>query len=562
MEFWLPVGLVVVVLAGFAFQARWRQRKLLGRLRAEWGHPTERTRDISAIAHYHRVFAADHEFPLDVRTGEDLNLDAVFAVLDRTESSIGQQLLYHRLRTTPASDNRAAFEALMTRFVEDARSRERIQALLSRLRGHPAEVWWLTQPGILETKRRDAVFPVLGLFVPAALLLTLVWSPALVAVILGVITNMIVRYATAPRLGAPLHPFRQVAPLLAAAEIARPLIASHGLPIGPSLSSDLARLRRLRRIAGWVGHDPMMSDDLTSAIHEAANMILLLDLALLVLAAREIRANGPALLRTVASVGTVDAAIGVASYRTGAAGWTRPVFELPSGAWTLLGLRHPLLPEAVPNSIELAPPRGVLVTGSNMSGKSTFLRTVGVTAILAQTVNTCLATCYRAPVLHVRSVIGRGDDLTAGRSYYRDEVEAVLSLVLASRSTRPHLFLFDELFRGTSTVERIAAAEATLVELISEDGAPSPHIVIAATHDRELVALLERTYAPFCFTDSIDAGGLSFDYRLRRGLARSWNAIALLEACGAPPRLVERALARTADLGDQRRPGETGPQGE
>ena len=158
------------------------------------------------------------------------------------------------------------------------------------------------------------------------------------------------------------------------------------------------------------------------------------------------------------------------------------------------GLRHPLLPEAVPNSIELAPPRGVLITGSNMSGKSTFLRTVGVNAILAQTINTCLATSYSAPVFSVRSLIGRSDDLTAGRSYYRDEVEAVLSLVRASRGSRPHLFLFDELFRGTSTIERIAAAEATLAELVHGDGrTPSPHIVIAATHDRELVALLERS---------------------------------------------------------------------
>ena len=169
-----------------------------------------------------------------------------------------------------------------------------------------------------------------------------------------------------------MRPFRQVAPLLAAAETARPLIATHGSPIGPSLASDLARLRRLKRIAGWVGHDPMMSDDLSSAVHEAANMVLLLDLCLLLFASREIRANGPALLRTVASVGTVDAAISVASFRVGTAGWTRPVFESRSGASSMLGLRHPLLPEAVPNSIELAPPRGVLITGSSMSGKSTF----------------------------------------------------------------------------------------------------------------------------------------------------------------------------------------------
>ena len=563
MVFWLPVGLVVVILAGFHLLTRRRRRKLLERLRAEWGRPTERTRDLSEIAHYHRVFAADRESPLDARTGEDLNLDAVFAVIDRAESDIGQQLLYHRLRTTPTSDDLAAFEALMTRLSEDAAARERIQVSLSRLRGHPGQVWWLTQPGILQTRRGDVVFPVLGLVVPVALMLTVVWPMALVAVILGVVVNMIVRYVTALRLGPPLGPFRQVAPLLAVAEVVRPLIAGYGLPVGSALSSDLARMRRLRRIARWVGHDPTTSDDLTDAIHETANMLFLLDLCLLVFASREIQAHGPALLRTVASVGTVDAAISVASYRVGAAGWTRPVFESPSGASTMLGLRHPLLPEAVPNSVELGPPRGVLITGSNMSGKSTFLRTVGVNAILAQTVNTCLATSYRAPVFIVRSLIGRSDDLTTGRSYYRDEVEAVLALVRASRGNRPHLFLFDELFRGTSTIERIAAAEATLAELIPGDGrSPSPHIVIAATHDRELVALLEGTYASYHFTDNLDADGLSFDYVLRRGPARSWNAIALLESCGAPPRLVDRALARTAGLAEQRRSGGTGPAGD
>lgn len=324
--------------------------------------------------------------PLDARTGEDLDLDAVFAVLDRTESDIGQQLLYHRLRTTPTPDDLAAFEALLTRLSEDAAARERVLVSLSGLRGHPGQVWWLTQPGILETRRRDAMFPVIGLVVPVALMLTSVWPVALVAVILGVIVNMIVRYVTAPRLGPPLGPFRQVAPLLVAAEAVRPLVAACGLPVGSALSSDLAGMRRLRRIARWVGRDPMTSDDLTNVIHEAANMLFLLDLVLLFLASREIGAHGPALVRTVASVGTVDAAISVASYRVGAAGWTRPVFESPAGASTMLGLRHPLLPEAVPNSIELGPPRGVLVTGSNMSGKSTFLRTVGVNAILAQTI--------------------------------------------------------------------------------------------------------------------------------------------------------------------------------
>ena len=98
-----------------------------------------------------------------------------------------------------------------------------------------------------------------------------------------------------------------------------------------------------------------------------------------------------------------------------------------------------------------------------MSGKSTFLRTVGVNVVLAQSINTCLARVYRAPVYQVRSCIGRSDDLIAGKSYYLVEVEAVLALRESERAAAPHLFIFDELFRGTNAVERIAAAEAVLV---------------------------------------------------------------------------------------------------
>jgi hypothetical protein len=81
--------------------------------------------------------------------------------------------------------------------------------------------------------------------------------------------------------------------------------------------------------------------------------------------------------------------------------------------------------------------------------------------ILALTFNTCLAGNYEAPTYQVRSCIGRSDDLFAGQSYYLVEVESVLALVRASERSDPHLFMFDELFRVTNDVERIAAAECS-----------------------------------------------------------------------------------------------------
>ncbi len=261
----------------------------------------------------------------------------------------------------------------MTRLAEDSAERERVQVSLVRLRGHSGDAWWLTQPGVLDIKRGDVFFPLLAPVVPVALLLATVWPAAPLLIILGILTNLTLRFVTAPRLSPLLDPFRQLGPLMAVAETFRPLIATDGAAVGPSLSSDLARLRRLRRISGWVSRDPTTSDDLTAFVFEAANMMLLLDVNALYFASKEIQANGPALLRTIATVGTVDAAISVASYRAGTTGWTRPIFQSRVAGSTMTDLRHPLLVAAVPNSLALAPPHGILVTGSNMSGKSTAL---------------------------------------------------------------------------------------------------------------------------------------------------------------------------------------------
>lgn len=304
--------------------------------------------------------------------------------------------------------------------------------------------------------------------------------------------------------------------------------------------------------SGWMA---TAATDVANVAYDYVNLFLLLDANGVYFGAPALRARAASLLRVVDAVGEIDAAVSVASFRAGTAIWTRPRF-LPAGAPSILtDLRHPLIDEAVPNSIALGPPHGILVTGSNMSGKSTWLRTLGVNVVLAQSINTALATGYAAPLLHVRSCIGRADDLLHGKSYYIVEVEAVLALVEASRSAEPHLFLFDELFRGTNAVERIAAAEAVLSELV----ATRTHVVVAATHDGELVDLLRDSYVPFHFSDRLGPDGLIFEYRLAAGPATTRNAITLLALRGASDRMVSRALARAASLDQQR--GRSGRSG-
>jgi DNA mismatch repair ATPase MutS len=206
---------------------------------------------------------------------------------------------------------------------------------------------------------------------------------------------------------------------------------------------------------------------------------------------------------------------------------------------------HPLIARPVANDVAIAAGEGLIVTGSNMSGKTTYLRTLGVTAVMAQTINTCPASVYRAPSLVIRTSIGRDDSLSEGKSYYMAEAESVLVSVAASTHGAPCLFLFDELFRGTNLVERLAAGEAALRTLL----APHPsHFAVVATHDGELVDLVAGLYRPVHFDGRLEDGELRFDFHVRPGRAMSRNAIALLQQLGAPASLIDRATTRAAEL--------------
>jgi MutS domain V len=542
-----------------------RKRRLL-EIRRTWGESIARERRLDAIAASHAErCAALGTRALDDRTWADLDLDDVFVALDRTTSTLGQHALYHRLRTAPVGDHLDEFETLVERLRGDDAARERAQLALSRLQDpHGYDIWWLGAPDALERRPWYSLFPILTAVTVTLAVAALFWSTAVVALVVMLAVNMAVRYATDARTIAIARSFRQLAPLIVTAESLRILDDSAHPSLTCPLRRDVPSLARLKLISRWVNGNPFMLSfnsnglalalaDLVEIVYEYLNIAFLLDATGVHVGLKDLAAHRHALLRVVAATGEVDAAISVASYREGAAAWTRPQFGAPGSSAELDQVVHPLLQDAVPNSIGLQSGRGVLVTGSNMSGKSTFLRTVGVNAILAQTIDTCLARTYAAPVFVVRSCIGRSDDLVGGKSYCLAEVEALLALVEASDTTDCCLFLLDELFRGTNAVERIAAGEAVLSELLLDrPGHDKRHVALAATHDGELVDLLSDRFDAWHFGDSLGRDGLAFDHRLRQGPATSRNAIALLRLSGAPESLVSRAT-KSADRLDRER---------
>ncbi len=199
------------------------------------------------------------------------------------------------------------------------------------------------------------------------------------------------------------------------------------------------------------------------------------------------------------------------------------------------GLAHPLLPlpraRRVRNDLKLTGTlRLLVVSGSNMSGKSTYLRTIGINAVLALAGAPVMAHRLRLSPLVLGATLRIQDSLQAGRSRFYAEILRLRQVVDLSRGPLPLLFLLDELFAGTNSHDRRCGAEA-LVRGLVEAGA----IGLVTTHDLSLTVIAEQLgdrAANVHFADRFENGEMIFDYRLQQGVVRQSNALALMRAVG------------------------------
>lgn len=234
------------------------------------------------------------------------------------------------------------------------------------------------------------------------------------------------------------------------------------------------------------------------------------------------------------------------TYRRKGRGWCAPEFFVGEGLQMEEGY-HPLLSKPVKNGIVTK--RGVLLTGSNASGKSTFLKTVALNAILAQTIHTCAADRYRAPFYHVYSSMTLRDDLDSGESYYIVEIKALKRILDAASEGEGQILCFvDEVLRGTNTVERIAASTQILKSLgrmerghSMKRGHSMGILCFAATHDIELTELLQDDFDNYHFEEDVRDGDVFFNYKLKEGKATTRNAIKLLELMGYDKEVIKKA---------------------
>jgi len=241
-------------------------------------------------------------------------------------------------------------------------------------------------------------------------------------------------------------------------------------------------------------------------------------------------------------VGYVDSLISIASLRQSTNNYCIPEINSVNNSISAQNIYHPLIPFCVPNSIETNS-KSILLTGSNMSGKTTFIRTIGLNLISALTINTCFADQFRLPVIKIYSAIRISDDLMNDKSYYFEEVLAIKEMLDNSEKDNLNFFLLDEIFKGTNTIERISAGKAVLSVLNKNNNK-----VFVSTHDIELAELLCDEYDLFHFSEQVDSKTIDFDYRLKRGILKNRNAIRILEINDYPESLISEALRLASQL--------------
>lgn len=240
-------------------------------------------------------------------------------------------------------------------------------------------------------------------------------------------------------------------------------------------------------------------------------------------------------------IGELDALSSIAIYKEGLKISSEPSFTEKSNCFELKEAVNPLIADGVANSISLGP-KGIMVTGSNMSGKSTFLRTIGINAILAQSLCFVTAKSYIAPIVKVISSISPKDDISQGKSYYLGEAEAMLRIIKAVTGESQCLCIIDEIFRGTNPLERISSSAEILKYLVTHRA-----LVVVATHDLELTELSKESFELYYFSEDVDdQEGISFDYLLKQGVSPTRNAIKLLKYLGYPEEIIEKSKQQLA----------------
>ena len=517
----------------------WKRKKLINRLNEAFGKPPEEDYypgDMEFIRTFFDACRKDARDPfyVDETTWNDLDMDTLYRRINACQCTAGEQYLYCMLRRPMGKAAYSGQRELIRCMEERPDLRLRTQLLLRGIgRNRRVDLTTVFHP------EEDSSFP-LVLYCALALLLFL---SALAVIFFG--KAFVIPLAVFFIFNPSFHEFRRtrcehgIIRVNYCVSLALALKSMRKWKI-PELDGHLTdTYGHLDRMKPILRAGPVMSR-LNSDPFQAAMMnFFLLDLISYEVLKKRLARYHDDFLAVHEAVGRIDASITIASYRKSLPLWCEPEIdhEAERPGIRAEGIVHPLVKDPVPNDLMMD--GSILVTGSNASGKSTYLRASMLCALMAQTLCTCTCRAYRGSFFRIYTSMALSDDLLAGESYFVAEIRSLKRILDAQDREGFILCALDEVLRGTNTAERIAAS-AEILKALDRPGT----LCLIATHDAELCTLAGERYHPAHFEETVTDDGIRFDYTLKPGPAQSRNAILLLKLMGFDDQIVRAAHDR------------------
>ncbi|WP_086350072.1 MutS-related protein [Candidatus Enterococcus clewellii] len=541
---WLVIGLICLVLLVIWAIDIYSGYKLKQRIRFEWGRrpawqrldKEESLKQAWKYAQTYQKFDSE----IDDVTWYDLDMMEVFEAVNATYSSVGSEALYQQMRNFDFNSQEAEqLEELLHFYQENPEQREEIQFRFAQL-GKKDDNFVKHYLSTTNGKELSGFYlhvllgllPVIGL-----LLLAFGLVGGAILTLVSICFNVIYYLRKKELLETELNSMRYFVQTLATAKA----IGKVKSPVQSELQKHLAPLKNILHFGASFR---VKSNSEAEVMFDYLNMALMIPFISYNFVLKRLGQYHEQAVALWDILGRLEAAYAILNFRSYMPQVAIPIFE--AGGVVAAASYHPLLDEAaVVNPINWQ--KNTLVTGSNASGKSTYVKSIAINCILAQTIHTTAAETFMMERGHVLTSMAVEDDLFEGDSYFVAEIKSIKRVMEQIKLNERCYCFIDEILKGTNTIERISAS-ASIVNWMKT----YPSLAFVATHDIELTEILKHSCENVHFEERVEEDGIRFDYELKPGKARTRNALQLLKIMDYPEEVVSNAKKEAAFFDEHR----------
>lgn len=530
MQLYIFIGITIVILSVLYYNMK-SKGKFIKSLNETFGHKPKdylEDFDMTFLKNHYEIRKKNESYgeSIDELTWNDLDMDAVFKRINYTKISLGEAYLYYKLREISYNkDEWTSLEKLINLFTTNEDLRNKVSLLLLKV----GKLNNLNLTNFIYNPKFSKIpsyykYPLLSLGFIFSLLLCFIYPK--VGLILSFIFLCINILSYQSEKIFLEDRFKVMIYLLNNINLCRSLSKIKDKDFDffrKEVSSALHNFKALNKVKIYGNSFQKKENSFTDIdiIFDYIKMFFMVDIIAYQNSVKILEENKKNLYKIYDIVAKLDFALSLAYYRKSLCEYTTPEF-IESEDIVLENLYHPLIHNPVKNSILIK--NNILFTGSNASGKSTFIKAVALNCILAQSLNTALCSKYRCKFSKVITSMAIKDNILAGDSYFIAEIKSLKRLLDSLNGEIRVLAFVDEILKGTNTIERISASASILKYAESTNGR-----LLVATHDMELTQILE-TYENYHFSEIVTEDGVTFDYKLKKGPSNTRNALKLLKA--------------------------------